>query len=172
MLSGKKTDAPAQSASHEHYLRALWEVISRDGYARLTDVARELGISHPTLSVGIKALERDGLVVHDARRHLALTPRGERHAREVHHRFRVLRAFLGDVLGVAPEQAAREACLIEHDISADTTERLVNLLKLIREDVMVGDLLHERLAHFHRSCSPSEACSTCGLSCLEPAPTP
>src|SRR3989304_4692989 len=110
MLSGKKSPRRTLTPSHEHYLRAIREVRSRHGYARLTDVARELGVSHPTLSVGLRPLEEDGLVSHDAHRFLVLTPRGERVAKEVHHRFRVLQAFLADLLGVPPKQAEREAC--------------------------------------------------------------
>lgn len=168
MLSGKKAPHRTLTPSHEHYLRAIWEVRARHGFARLTDVARELGVSHPTLSVGLRSLEEHGLVSHDSHRFLVLSPRGERVAREVHHRHCVARAFLTDVLGVPSEDAEREACLMEHDIGPETTERLVNLLKLMADDVGVRTLFHERLPRYHRSCEPSEACSTCGLSCLSP----
>jgi Mn-dependent DtxR family transcriptional regulator len=170
MLSGKKSVGRALSPSHEHYLRAIWDIRSRVGYARVTDVARELGIAHPTLSVGLRTLEERGLISHDPHRFLVLSPAGERIAREVHHRFRVLQAFLRDLLGVPAERAEREACLIEHDISADTAERIVNLLKLREEDGAVRRVFDEQLAHYHRSCAPSEACSTCGLSCLTSGP--
>src|SRR5262245_22761727 len=133
MLSGKQSFARDLSASHEHYLRALWEVRSRFGYARLTDVARELGIAPPTLSAGLKPLEARGLVAHDAHRFLVLTAAGERVAKEVHHRFAVIRAFLSEVLGIAGEPALAEACRLEHDVSGATTERLLDLLKLLRE---------------------------------------
>jgi DtxR family transcriptional regulator, Mn-dependent transcriptional regulator len=166
MLTGKS--GRTLTPSHEHYLRAIWEVRSRSGYARLTDVAHELGVSHPTLSVGLRALEKQRLVAHDEHRALVLTERGERIAREVHHRFRVLRAFLVDALGVRQERAEREACLLEHDISTETTARLVNLLKLMAEDRSVYSLFHERLPRYHRSCAEAEACTTCGLACLDP----
>jgi DtxR family Mn-dependent transcriptional regulator len=170
MLSGKQSHCRELSPSHEHYLRSIWEVRSRQGYARLSDVARELGVSSPTLSVGIRPLEARGLVSHDAHRFLVLTPAGERIAREVHHRFTVLRTFLEDVLGIEHALAEREACLIEHDISARTAERFVDLLKLLREDDAMSRLFHERFSHYHRSCSPSDQCSTCGLSCLTAGP--
>jgi DtxR family Mn-dependent transcriptional regulator len=170
MLPGKKSQRRALTPSHEHYLRGIWAVRSRHGYARLTDVARELGMSHPTLSVGLRTLEAQGLVSHDVHRFLVLSPRGERVAKEVHHRYRVLRAFLIDVLGVPAPQAEREACLMEHDISAETAERFVNLLKLMSDDRGVRRLFHERLPRYHRTCEPSEACATCGLACLVPAP--
>jgi DtxR family Mn-dependent transcriptional regulator len=166
MLSGKQALARELSASHEHYLRALWEVRSQRGYARLSDVARELGIAPATLSVGLKPLEAKGLVSHDDHRFLILTPDGERIAREVHHRFAVMRAFLRDVLGVAEEQALIEACLIEHDVSAATTERLLDLVKLLREDRELREFFQHRFAEYHRNCRPGSACSTCDLACL------
>src|SRR5262245_1252367 len=96
MLSGKQAQSRDLSASHEHYLRAIWEVRTQRGYARLIDVARELEIAPPTLSVGLRPLEARGLVTHDDQRFLMLTPSGERIAREVHHRFAVTRSFLRD----------------------------------------------------------------------------
>lgn len=170
MLSGKRRPQTPLTPSHEHYLRAIWEVRERLGYARQTDVAHQLGISHATLSVGLKPLEERQLIGHDSHRHLTLTERGEHLAREVHHRFSVLRRFLRDVLGIDDEQAEREACLMEHDISGGTAERLVDLIRLLHEDLVLRTSFQERLAHFHRTCSPGDECSTCGLSCLTPAP--
>jgi len=172
MLSGKRRPQSPLSPSHEHYLRAIWEVRARLGYARLTDVARELGISHATLSVGLKPLEERGLIAHDPHRFLTLSGRGEHLAREVHHRFSVLRRFLRDVLGIDAERAEREACLMEHDISEGTAERLVDLVRLLHEDLVLRASFQERLARYHRTCSPGDECSTCGLSCLTPAPSP
>lgn len=171
MLSGKKGPRPALTPSHEHYLRAIWEVRSRHGYARLTDVAQELGVSHPTLSVGLRNLEERGLVSHDPHRFLVLTSRGERVAQEVHHRFRVLHAFLAEVLGVPPERAEREACLMEHDVGAETTERVLDLIRLMRSDRALRDLFQKRFASFHSDCRPGGSCSTCDLACL-PGVTP
>lgn len=172
MLSGKQTQSRPLSPSHEHYLRAIWEVRTRQGYARLTDVARELGITSATLSVGLHPLEARDLIGHDDHRFLLLTPAGERVAREVHHRYTVMRTFLEEVLGIESATAEREACLIEHDISAHTADRFVDLLKLMREDTAVRELFQERFSRYHRACAPSDACSTCGLSCLVPAPRP
>lgn len=170
MLSGKHSQSRVLSASHEHYLRAIWEVHSRLGYARLVDVARELQVAPATLSVGLKPLEARGLIAHDEHRFLVLTAGGERIAREVHHRFTVLRTFLAEVLGIPGERAEHEACLIEHDISGATADRFVDFLKLLREDGEIRDLFKRRFAHYHRSCAEGEQCSTCNLSCLTPGP--
>mgnify|MGYP001578910009 FL=1 len=172
MLSGKQPRVRELSASHEHYLRAIWEVRSTRGYARLTDVARALGVAPPTLSVGLKPLEARGLVAHDDRRFLVLTPDGERVARQVHHRFAVARAFLRDVLGLPEDRALSEACLLEHDMSPATAERLLDLLKLLRDDGELREVLERRLRGYERNCRPPVECSTCDLACMvELAPT-
>jgi Mn-dependent DtxR family transcriptional regulator len=166
VLSGKQAQARDLSASHEHYLRAIWEVRTQRGYARLSDVARELGIAPATLSVGLRPLEARGLLAHDDHRFLVLAPEGERVARQVHHRFAVMRAFLRDVIGIAESQALVEACLLEHDVSAATTERLLDLIKLLREDRELREFFQRRYAEYHRTCRPSTECSTCDLACL------
>jgi Mn-dependent DtxR family transcriptional regulator len=45
-------------------------------------------------------------------------------ASQVYTRHKTLTTFLADVLGVEPHIAERDACLIEHDISAETMEKL------------------------------------------------
>jgi Mn-dependent DtxR family transcriptional regulator len=170
MLSGKHSFDRDLTPSQEHYLRAIWELRSQRGYARLADLARALDVTPATLSVGLRPLEARSLIAHDEHRFLLLTPAGERVAREVHHRFVVLRSFLSDVLRVPSATAEREACLIEHDVSAATTERIVDFLKLLLEDREVGELFRARFDAFHRSCGTSGACADCGLACLTSPP--
>ena len=166
MLSGKRSRNGDLSASHEHYLRAIWKVRAQRGYARLVDVARELDVSAPTVSVGIRPLEARGLVTHDDQRFLLLTPAGERVAREVHHRFAVVHVFLRDVLGIAEAEALEEACVLEHSMSGSTAERLLDLMKLLRADRPLREMFQRRFAEYHRDCAPSDSCSTCDLACM------
>ncbi len=170
MLSGKHTHDRDLTPSQEHYLRAIWELRSKRGYARLADLGRALEVTPATLSVGLRPLEARGLVAHDDQRFLLLTPAGERLAREVHHRYVVLRSFLHDVLRVPEATAEHEACLIEHDVSGTTTERIVDFLKLLEQDRELGDLFRARVDAFHRSCGQTRACTDCGLACLTPPP--
>jgi DtxR family Mn-dependent transcriptional regulator len=172
MLIGKQGHAHDLSASQEHYLRAIWEVLTRHGYARLTDAARELGIAAPTLSVGLRALEQRNLIAHDERRFLKLTASGERLARQIHHRFAVVHTFLHELLGLADSEASLEACRLEHHVSPATTDRVLDLLKLMREDRELRDLFRERFAEYHRRCVPAIECSTCDLACMANDVTP
>jgi DtxR family Mn-dependent transcriptional regulator len=167
MLTGKQTQFKDLTPSHEHYLRAIYEVRGRRGYARVTDVARELGVAPPTLSVGLKPLEARGLLGHDDHRFLLLTRDGERVARDVHHRHAVVRAFLREILGLADSAADAEACLLEHDVSGRTVERLVDLLKLLREDRELGEFFQARFNDYHRACRVPPVCESCDLGCVQ-----
>jgi len=164
VLSGKRHRD--LTASHEHYLRALFKVRSERGYARLADVARELGVAPPTLSVGLKPLEARGLIAHDDHRFLVLTPEGEHVARAVHHRFAVIHAFLRDLLGMPESVAHDEACRLEHELSDSTADRLVDLVKMTREDAVARDFFSLRFAAYRRACAPEASCSACDLECL------
>ncbi len=158
MLTGKQTKGGTLTPSHEHYLRAIAEVRSRLGYARLVDVARELAVTPATLSVGLKPLLTSGLVTHDENKFLLLSSEGEEIARSVNRRFSVLRIFLHDLLGLQTEQAYREACLLEHAMSLTTAERLADLMQMLATDRKLHGRLHE---HFARS--GDEGHEPCGL---------
>ncbi len=168
MLTGKQSLWKDLSPSHEHYLHAIYQARLTRGYARVTDVARELEIAPPTLSVGLKPLEARGLLRHDDHRFLILTPSGERVAREVHHRHAVVKAFLREILGLMDHVADQEACLLEHDVSTRTVERLVDLLKLLREDGELRDFFQKRFHDYHRACRTTLACEGCDLACVDP----
>ena len=60
---------------------------------------------------------------------MTLTSEGEKYAKIVWRSHRALRAFLQTDLGVEPETADEEACLMEHALSADTMTRLIDYLQ-------------------------------------------
>src|SRR5262245_28801054 len=105
------------TATHEMYLKVLHQVGGNRGVARVTDLARGLVVSAATVSLGLKRLEGLHLVEHDRYGHVALTEVGSSVAECVVHRYDVIRSLLVDVLGVNPETAAIDACMMEHAVS-------------------------------------------------------
>ena len=71
----------------------------------------------------MKKLRDSGHIEMDEAGLLTLTAEGEAVAQRIYERHRVIAKMLMG-LGVEPETAAREACKIEHDISADTFEKI------------------------------------------------
>ena len=64
--------------------------------------------------------------VHRGSKTVRLTEKGAEKAAQVARKHAVLETFLTDVLGKQPEAASREACILEHNISSETIERLDN----------------------------------------------
>lgn len=112
------------TASLEDYLEAIHVLNIKNGNVRVTDIAAELGLSKPSVNRAINTLKSQGLVIHEHYGDLELTAEGIKIAAEVYSRHLLLCEFLTSCLGVDSKVAEEEACLIEHDLSADTVEKL------------------------------------------------
>lgn len=110
--------------SGAHHLLAVKELLETRGYARVTDVAKQLNITTGSASTNLKGLKKKGFVVEDENKFLALSEQGEAMASAVLKRKQVFQAFLIDVLDVNSEQAEIDACKTEHLISAETALKL------------------------------------------------
>ena len=114
--------------SAEDYLETILVLKERKGVVRSIDIARELNFSKPSVSVAMKKLRENGYLEVDEEGYITLLPPGAEIAQRIYTRHRLLTRFL-EGLGVSPENAAADACKIEHDISAESFERLVSFAK-------------------------------------------
>ncbi len=110
--------------SLEMYLETIVRLERREGKARVTDMARELGVSKPSVHIALHELENRGLAEHERYGAILLTPSGRAAAEEIARRHGILTEYLSRVLGVSPETAERDACRIEHYLSKETMERI------------------------------------------------
>ena len=147
--------------SMAHYLMAIQELLKRQGYARVTDVARELEITPGSASVSLKHLKQKGWVEEDHNRFLRLSSEGERIAHEIHVNNRLLAQFFTQVLGLSEARANIDACKVEHLVSAETREGMMALMTFLSSDQpIVKKFLHAwRDTHFE--CPGPAACVIC-----------
>jgi len=115
--------------SAAHHLLAIMDLRAKRGYARVTDVAKELNITTGSASTNLKSLKQKGLIVEDDNKFLVLSPEGERLAKAIVVRNELVKEFFEKVLRVTPEQAEIDACKIEHLVSAETTAKLEKFLQ-------------------------------------------
>ena len=115
--------------SAAHHLLAIMELRAKRGYARVTDVAKELNITTGSASTNLKSLKLKGLIVEDDNKFLNLSPEGDNLAKAIVFRNELVREFFEKVLRVSTEQAEIDACKIEHLVSAETTAKLQKFLK-------------------------------------------
>ncbi|MDD5748004.1 MAG: metal-dependent transcriptional regulator [Actinomycetota bacterium] len=117
--------------SFEKYIDVIYELSGKKGGARITDIAKALGISPPSVSEMVDHLVEIGLVTHDKYKHISLTPKGKRLGKGLDRKHEALKKFFIDILGVDEKIADRDACEIEHVISKETLERMLSYLESI-----------------------------------------
>lgn len=105
--------------SGEDYLETILVLRQEKGAVRSIDVAQKLGYSKPSVSRAMSILRADGYIEMERSGAITLTPEGERVARTMYERHRLLTNWLIS-LGVSAEVAANDACRIEHALSAET----------------------------------------------------
>lgn len=91
---------------------------------RITDIARKLEVTKPSVIRAMKQLAAEGYIEQEAYGDIFLTEKGRLKASQVLHRHAVLTSFFRDILCVSSEQAEKDACLIEHYISPESMEKL------------------------------------------------
>ena len=110
----------ARSASMlEDYTELIADLIAANGEARTTDIARRMGVAHPTASKAIARLKREGLARAQPYRGIFLTDAGAVMAKRARERHRLVVDLLIAV-GAPPEAAESDAEGIEHYVSAAT----------------------------------------------------
>ena len=115
------------AALHEDYVELIADLLATAGEARTTDIARRLGVSHPTANKCIARLKRDGLATALPYRGVFLTESGQALADRVRARHRLVVALLRAV-GVPAEDAELDAEGIEHHVSDATLAAFARFL--------------------------------------------
>ena len=110
-------------ASAEDYLESILILQERHGQVRSIDIVNLLGYSKPSVSVAMKKLRESGYISMAADGLITLNDSGLEIARKVYGRHKAI-TKLFVLLGVDPEQAAEDACKVEHDLSDETCDRI------------------------------------------------
>ena len=123
-----KARSERSTALLEDYVELIDDLLTTNGEARPTDVARRLGVSHATAIKTIGRLKREGLAVAKPYRGVFLTPDGDTLAARVRARHRVVVDLLLAV-GVPAEAAEQDAEGIEHHVSDATLKAFGRFLR-------------------------------------------
>ncbi len=137
--AGTAGDAPAEAerfsnarsaqsqALLEDYTEMIGDLIREHGEARIADIARLMGVTHPTATKAVARLKREGLAISRPYRGVFLTDTGLAMAERVRLRHRVVVDLLIAV-GVPCDAAEIDAEGIEHYVSDTTLEAVENFL--------------------------------------------
>jgi len=103
----------------EDYVEAIAEQIERAGEARVVELAKQLGVTHVTVTRTISRLQKAGYVQASPYRAIFLTEKGKKLAKACKARHEIVVAFLKS-LGVSDRVAKMDAEGLEHHVSAET----------------------------------------------------
>lgn len=114
--------------SKENYLKAIAEAESEGEIVIAATLARWLQVSPPAVTMAIRRLKRDGLISVEMQGVLRLTPEGRGIANRLLNRHHLIERMLSEVFGMEWYKVHEEAEQLEHAVSADFEQKLIERL--------------------------------------------
>jgi DtxR family Mn-dependent transcriptional regulator len=112
------------SARVEDYLKAILGIDLSGEIATVTQMAKNLCVTKPTITAALKKLKNDGLLEHERYGDVILTPQGREKALGIYRRYEFLTDFFVRILGFSMDRAQKVACVIEHELDEAAEMRL------------------------------------------------
>jgi DtxR family Mn-dependent transcriptional regulator len=152
--------------SMAHYLQAIASLKRMKGYAKVSDIADILAVSRAGVTSMLRSLKSRGLVVHERYGLVELTEDGERFAKLTERNREVLARFFTDILGLGPETAHEDACMIEHLVSPASMVQFLRLTALIQSEHPVAGQFRAAFRDYQEKCESGGDCPVCEGRCL------
>ncbi|MHC5076862.1 MAG: metal-dependent transcriptional regulator [Planctomycetota bacterium] len=141
------------SASLEDYIEAIYNLADETGFARSTDIARNLGVSKASVTGALRALSDKGLANYEPYGRISLTEHGVSTASEVARKHDILRSFFVDVLGIDTNVAQKAACKSEHALGSEVISRLLSFIEFVTANNKNG---YDLKTEFQKFCKKAE----------------
>jgi len=113
----------------EDYLEMIFLLGKMKKAVRVKDLAREFGVTMPSVVSAVRSLADKGLVDHEKYGYLELTEKGEKKAEEIYKKHYLLFRFFHEVLGIDRETSHKDACKVEHFLSRESLEAISGFVK-------------------------------------------
>ncbi len=115
----------------EDYLETIFRLLRQQPFARVRDIASARSVKAGSVSPALRRLADMGMVKYVQREYVTLTADGEREARRVYARHRLLIRFFTEILQMPAAAAERDACAIEHNLSDEAMDRMVRFFEYL-----------------------------------------
>lgn len=119
--------------SMEDYIEQIYILIEEKGYARVSDIAENLSVHPSSVTKMVQKLDKDEYLVYEKYRGLVLTQKGKKIGKRLVYRHDLLEQFLR-VIGVKEEHIYEDVEGIEHHLSWESIDRIVELVQYFEED--------------------------------------
>jgi len=95
------------------------------------EIASFLEVKTPSVVDAVSKLTESGLVNHEKYGYLDLTVDGNKRAKKIYLRHEKIYKFFKDVLIVSDEVSKKDACKVEHHISKETMDHMIEFIKFV-----------------------------------------
>ena len=112
------------SKALEEYLKTMYVLKKQNGNIRVTDIAKKMECTKPSVNKAINNLKQEKLVNYEIYGTIELTEQGENLAKKILEAYDIVYLFLKEVLNLEEETAKNEAEKIKSSISDDTINKL------------------------------------------------
>lgn len=127
-------DSHENDLSHSmvHYLLTIHKLKENRGFARVTDIAKDLDLTKGSVSTMLNNLKKKGLIQEeDECKFVVLTELGHEEVHRILSSRTLLFYFLRDFVGVDEKTAEYDSCQMEHLMSPKTSEQFFNFMKTL-----------------------------------------
>ena len=114
----------------EDYLECILILQKTNGFIKSIDIARELGVTKPTVWEMVKRLAEKGFLYFGDNKQIILTDYGKTEAQRIHEKHNLVEAFLLKI-GLSEDKAKKESGIIGNSISEETYFCLEKLYKSV-----------------------------------------
>ena len=119
--------------SIEDCLEVITQLTREEGHAHVSDIAKRLNITKPSVVTTLKKLAERGLIEYASYQPVELTAKGSALAGAVIQKHETIRRFLTQHLELSDKHADELACKLEHeldDVALHKLQRFVNIKTL------------------------------------------
>lgn len=116
------------SKSLEDYIESILVASLKNGEVKSVDIAKDLNVSLPGVNKAMNTLKYMGLITKEPYSKISLTKEGKILAEQIYHKHTSINQFLLN-LGVSQSVADEDCCKIEHVISDETFQKILEFNK-------------------------------------------
>ena len=108
----------------ENYLEAILVLEKKEEHVRMSDIAKMLNVSKPSVNKAMGILKEAGYILQEKYGTIIFTDAGRQYAEKVYARHRLFKRFFIEILGIEESIAEEDACHMEHCVSDETMSKL------------------------------------------------
>ena len=165
-MEANSPDKPLTSVM-EDYLEAITDLDKEKKAIRVRDIAKRMDVRMPTVTSMLKTLNNRGLVNYEKYEYVELTKDGAKVGNEMRRRHQILMEFLTAILNIDPQIANEDACKMEHGLSLETLDSLIDFMDFIQRCPRTGESWLHYFQEYREHGQVHEKCMADGKSvCL------